>query len=50
MKIKAAVLEEMGLERPYARSLPLKVRFVDLEGPGPGEVGASGASISVSTA
>lgn len=38
MKIKAAVLEEMGLERPYATSLPLKVQPVDLEGPGPGEV------------
>lgn len=38
MKIKAAVLEEMGLQRPYAKSLPLKVQLVDLEGPGPGEV------------
>ncbi|TXI03482.1 MAG: alcohol dehydrogenase, partial [Rhizobium sp.] len=38
MKIKAAVLEEMGLERPYAKSLPLRVQLVDLAGPGPGEV------------
>jgi alcohol dehydrogenase len=38
MKIKAAVLEEMGLERPYAGTLPLKVQEIDLEGPGPGEV------------
>jgi alcohol dehydrogenase len=38
MKIKAAVLEEMGLPAPYARSLPLKVREVELEGPGPGEI------------
>lgn len=38
MKIRAAVLEETGLERPYARSMPLKVQTVDLEGPGPGEV------------
>ena len=38
MKIRAAVLEEMGLEAPYARSRPLKVQDVDLDGPGPGEV------------
>ncbi|PWE54796.1 alcohol dehydrogenase [Metarhizobium album] len=38
MKIRAAVLEEIGLERPYARTLPLKVQEVELEGPGPGEV------------
>lgn len=38
MKIRAAVLEEIGLERPYARSLPLKVKEVELDGPGPGEV------------
>lgn len=38
MKIKAAVLEEMGLERPYAKSKPLKIQEVDLDGPGPGEV------------
>ena len=38
MKIKAAVLEEMGLAAPYAVSQPLKVQEVDLDGPGPGEV------------
>ena len=38
MKIKAAVLEEIGVERPYAKTLPLKIQEVDLEGPGPGEV------------
>jgi alcohol dehydrogenase len=38
MKIRAAVLEEMGLERPYAISKPLKIQEVELEGPGPGEV------------
>ncbi|MBV2183065.1 MAG: zinc-dependent alcohol dehydrogenase family protein [Rhizobium sp.] len=38
MKIRAAVLEEIGLERPYAKSQPLKVQEVELEGPGPGEV------------
>jgi alcohol dehydrogenase len=38
MKIKAAVLYEQGLPRPYATSEPLKVETVDLEGPGEGEV------------
>ena len=38
MKIRAAVLEEIGLEGPYAVSRPLRVQQVDLEGPGPGEV------------
>jgi alcohol dehydrogenase len=38
MKIRAAVLEDMGLERPYAVSKPLKISEVELEGPGPGEV------------
>ena len=38
MKIKAAVLEEMGSPAPYAASKPLKVQDVELDGPGPGEV------------
>jgi len=38
MKIRAAVLEEIGREGPYAVSRPLRVQEVDLEGPGPGEV------------
>lgn len=38
MKVRAAVLEEMGLARPYAATKPLRVQDVDLEGPGPGEV------------
>jgi alcohol dehydrogenase len=38
MKIRAAVLEEMGRPAPYAQSLPLVVQSVDLDGPGPGEV------------
>ena len=38
MKIRAAVLEQMGLPRPYADSLPLKVQEIELAGPGPGEV------------
>lgn len=38
MKIRAAVLEEIGIERPYAKTRPLKIQEVDLEGPGIGEV------------
>ena len=38
MKTRAAVLETIGLPAPYARSLPLKIREVELASPGPGEV------------
>ncbi|GBD44907.1 Putative alcohol dehydrogenase D [bacterium HR40] len=38
MKIRAAVLYEMGLPRPYARSQPLRIEEVELDPPGPGEV------------
>jgi alcohol dehydrogenase len=38
MKIRAAVLHEMGKPRPYAESLPLAIEELELEGPGPGEV------------
>lgn len=38
MQIMAAVLEASGLPTPYADSRPLKVRTVDLSGPGSGEV------------
>jgi alcohol dehydrogenase len=38
MKIRAAILEEMGLPVPFAESKPLQVEEIDLEGPGPGEV------------
>jgi alcohol dehydrogenase len=38
VKIRAAVLYEMGLPRPYARSKPLVVEEVELDPPGPGEV------------
>ena len=38
MRIKAAVLREMGLPRPYAQSRPLAIVEVDLDGPGRGEV------------
>ena len=43
---RAAVLAEMGLPRPYARSRPLRVQAMTLAPPGPGEllirVGAAG--------
>lgn len=38
MKIRAAVLEEMGRSLPYAASRPLTVEEVELDPPGPGEV------------
>ncbi len=38
MKIRAAVLSEMGAERPYAKSKPLAIEEVELDPPGPGEV------------
>lgn len=38
VKIRAAILEEMGLDGPYGRTRPLRVGEIDLEGPGPGEV------------
>jgi alcohol dehydrogenase len=38
MKIKAAVLNAMGIAPPYTQSRPLSVEEVDLEGPGHGEV------------
>ncbi len=38
MKIRAAVLDRMGVLPPYADSRPLAIREVDLAPPGPGEV------------
>ena len=38
MKVRAAVLETIGLSAPYAESRPLKIREVELDPPGPGEV------------
>jgi alcohol dehydrogenase len=38
MKIRAAVLEAMGLPAPYAQSRPLKILDVELDPPGPGEL------------
>lgn len=37
-RIRAAVLENAGAERPYARSRPLRLAEIDLADPGPGEV------------
>jgi len=38
MKIKAAVLDRMGAEPPYAASKPLRIATVELDGPGRGEI------------
>ena len=38
MKIRAAVLESIGAPAPYAQSQPLKIREVELDPPGEGEV------------
>src|SRR5918992_1797936 len=38
MKIKAAVLDRMGVAAPYARSKPLKIETLELDPPGQGEV------------
>lgn len=38
MKVRAAVLEAIGADRPFDQSKPLIVDELELEGPGPGEV------------
>ncbi|WP_061569842.1 zinc-dependent alcohol dehydrogenase family protein [Caldibacillus debilis] len=38
MKIKSAVLRASGLERPYAKSQPIKIETLELDPPGYGEV------------
>jgi alcohol dehydrogenase len=38
MKIRAAVLHQMGLPRPYTTSRPLAIEQLDLDPPGPGEM------------
>ncbi|WPB55008.1 zinc-dependent alcohol dehydrogenase family protein [Xylophilus sp. GOD-11R] len=38
MKIRAAVLAQTGVPKPYGKSLPLQITEVDLAPPGPGEV------------
>ena len=38
MKVRAAVLREMGLPAPYAQSRPIRITEVELDPPGVGEV------------
>lgn len=38
MKTRAAVLEAVGLDSPFATSTPISIEDLDLAGPGPGEV------------
>ena len=37
-RIRAAVLNELGAQRPYAGGTALEVRSIELDGPGPGEL------------
>ena len=38
MRMRAAVLREMGLPAPYTESRPLSIEEVELDGPGHGEI------------
>ena len=38
MKVRGAVLREMGIEPPYAKSRPLEIVELELDPPGPGEM------------
>src|SRR3954467_14795673 len=38
MKIRAAVLDRMGAEAPYAKSKPLRIAELELDAPGRGEI------------
>ena len=38
MQVKAAILREMNMSRPYATSRPLAIEEIELAPPGPGEV------------
>ena len=38
MRMKAAILFEQGLPRPYAKSRPMVVEEVEIDPPGPGEI------------
>jgi alcohol dehydrogenase len=38
MKVRGAVLREMGLAKPYASSQPLRIEELELDPPGPGEL------------
>ena len=42
MKIRAAVLREMGRAAPYAQSRPVEIAEIDLDPPGFGEVLVNG--------
>src|SRR3954465_11986127 len=38
MKVRGAVLREMGLEKPYSQTHPLAIEQLELDGPGAGEL------------
>ena len=38
MKVKAALIFEQGIQKPYGKSKPVKIDYVDLTGPGETEV------------
>src|SRR6476469_7936135 len=38
MKVRGAVLREMGLEKPYNETKPLAIEELELDPPGPGEL------------
>jgi len=38
MKVRGAVLREMGLEKPYSQTRPLAIEELELDAPGPGEL------------
>ena len=38
MKVRGAVLREMGQQGPYAESRPLAIEELELDAPGPGEM------------
>src|SRR4051794_5014900 len=38
MKVRGAVLREMGVEKPYTDTHPLAIEELELDGPGPGEL------------
>lgn len=38
MRIIGAVLEQMGMSRPYSQSQPISISEVELDAPGPGEI------------
>jgi alcohol dehydrogenase len=38
MKIRAAVLDQMQMPQPYAKTKPISIETIELDSPGPGEV------------